>query len=111
MFIRNFELHQVLKRIPLMHFPTTLQVIDAQRFPEETPFRDTMLAVGTKEGRVLLYSVEAMDVSCVARTQAGVMFGEVRGLSVQPDGSQMIASSSTGEVVSFMILSAFAGQK
>lgn len=90
-----------------MHFPTQMSIVDCSKFATNTshPFKDTMLCVGTKEGRVLIYNVETVEnCQCVAKTKAGVMFGEIRSLSVQPSGQLLLASSSSGEVASFNIL-------
>jgi len=71
------------------------------------PFTETAVAVGTREGNVLVFNVEANDSSCVIRTKAGFMFGEVRGLAVTDDGSQLIVASSSGETASFHMLKDF----
>lgn len=71
-----------------MHFPTQLSVLDCSKFTRSSekphPFTDTIVCVGTKEGRVLLYHMEAIEnCVCLAKTKAGIMFGEITGLSVQ----------------------------
>ena len=74
-------------------------------------FTETVACVGTKEGKVLVYHIEMKEKhfsNLVAKTKAGVMFGEVSGLSVQEDGNLIIAATSTGELVSFQMLQHFA---
>ena len=70
-----------------------------------------MACVGTKEGKVLVYHVEMKEKhfsNLVAKTPAGVIFGEVSGLAVQEDGNFIMVASSTGELASFQLLEHFA---
>jgi hypothetical protein len=70
---------------------------------------ETAVCVGTKEGIVLVYHVDEIhdEPQLAGKTKAGLMFGEVSSLSVQDDGNMMIASSNSGEIVSFSLLKQF----
>lgn len=90
-------------------------------------FTDTLAVVGTQEGRVLAIHIDAsraafqesgekdpyridgqeQSYQCVLKSRPGLMFGEIRGLSVQEDGALIVASSSSGEVASFELLKHF----
>jgi hypothetical protein len=102
----------VLKRIPLLHFPTQMRLLDCSKLPKNSdendkpmPYNelDTLVCVGTKEGKVLVFD----NSKCLLKTKGGVMFGEVRGLSVQADGNLLLAASSSGELASFNLLKSF----
>jgi tricorn protease-like protein len=83
-------MNRVIMKISLLHFPVQMMPLDTatimKKYPN-APFTETAVAVGTREGKVMVFNVEANESSCVIKTKAGVMFGEVRGLSVQDDGS------------------------
>lgn len=102
-----------MMKINLCSLPTVFQVLDCSgnRFAKNLtdpnvslPFSETAVVVGTKESQVFVYNIEAGKYQCVGRTKPGIMFGEVRGLAVNEDGSTIITSSSTGEVASYRML-------
>lgn len=114
-YIRNYT-DKTFKCIALDHFPTQMRLLDCSKFPKETSevqknFTETVACVGTKEGKVLVYHVEQKEKhfsNLIAKTKAGIVFGEVSGLSAQEDGNLIMAASSTGELASFQLLQHFA---
>lgn len=92
-----------------MNFPTTIKLIDCSRlFIDYTGERkpnayDTLACIGTKEGKVLVYKVGVglCESKLLFTTKPGYIFGEVAAVSVQESGQQMVASSTTGEIMTF----------
>jgi len=109
LFVRNYDQHHTLLRIGLMHFPTTMKLIDCSKMyidytGERKPnFYDTLACIGTKEGKVLVYKVGVglCESKLLFTTKSGCIFGEVAAVSVQESGQQMVASSTTGEIMTF----------
>jgi len=67
-----------------------------------------IVAIGTCEGRALVYKVDSAEVSpgveghkAICRTQAGTIFGQVCGLNLTENGQVMMATSNSGELMSF----------
>ena len=64
----------------------------------------SLLAVGTKEGKVLIYRLDNQDCKLLLKTKSGALYGEVSALSMQDGGENFIVASSTGEILSFQLL-------
>lgn len=113
MFIRNYTEHTVTNKIVLDYFPTMLRLLDCNKFAKvsdaQKNFMETAAVVGTKEGVVLVYHVSEISDGgqLVGKTQPGLMYGEVSGMSVQDDGGLIVASSQSGEIISFPLLKSF----
>ena len=61
----------------------------------------SLVAVGTKEGKVLIYKLDSTDAKLLLKTKSGVVFGGVTAPSMQENGQNFVVGSSTGEVVNF----------
>lgn len=98
-----------MKRIALMYFPTSISVADYATVVQENELGkgqtdgQIMAAVGTQEGRVLVYRLDVLECSSkvVCRTQAGLVFGQVASCSLSENGQVMLAASNSGELMSF----------
>jgi len=64
----------------------------------------SLVAVGTKEGKVLIYRLDSSDAMLMLKTKSGVLFGSVTAFSMQDNGSNFVVASSTGEIASFQLL-------
>lgn len=64
LFVRNYINKQIVRRVALMHFPSTLQVVDFNKVANELKLKmqsgglQALVSIGTKEGRVLIYKLE-----------------------------------------------------
>ena len=65
-FVRNYNLNETVKKISLMHFPTKLCIMEYNRIANEAGLQllsrvgiASLVAVGTKEGKVLIYRLDS----------------------------------------------------
>lgn len=65
-FVRNINLNETVKKISLMHFPTKLCITDYNKLAAEAGLDmisrigiASLIAVGTKEGKVLIYRLDS----------------------------------------------------
>lgn len=72
-----------------MHFPTKLCVMEYNRLANEAGLQllsrvgiSSLVTVGTKEGKVLVYRVDSQESKILLKTKSGVLFGGVTALSV-----------------------------
>lgn len=110
-FVRNYNLNETVKKISLMHFPTKLCIMEYNRLANEAGLKlmsrvgiASLVAVGTKEGKVLIYRLDLNEAKLLLRTKSGVLYGQVTALSMQDGGNSFIVASSTGEILSFQLL-------
>ena len=61
----------------------------------------SLVAVGTKEGKVLIYRLDSNEAKLLLKTKSGLIYGSVTALSIQDNGQNFIAASQTGEILSF----------
>ena len=97
-----------MKRVSLLHFPTCLKLTEYNKIATEAGLAllsrygiASFVAVGTKEGRVLFYRLDASDAKLLLKTRSGVLYGSITAFSMQDNGNNFVVASSTGEVVSF----------
>ena len=110
-FVRNYNLNETVKKISLMHFPTKLCIMEYNRLANEAGLQllsrigiASLVVVGTKEGKVLIYRLDLNEAKLLLRTKSGVLYGGVTALSVQDNGNNLVVASETGEVLSFQLL-------
>ena len=115
-FVRNYNLNETVKKISLMHFPTRLHIMDYNRLAIEAGLKElsrigiaSLVAVGTKEGKVLIYRLDSNEAKLLLRTKSGVLYGGVTSLAIQDNGQNFIVGSSTGEILSFQLLNNLIG--
>ena len=91
-----------------MHYPTKLCIMEYNKIAIEAGLEilskigiASLVAVGTKEGKVLIYRLDSNAVKLLLKTKSGVIYGSVTALSMQENGQNFIAASSTGEILSF----------
>lgn len=109
LFVRNFNKQETVKRIALMYFPTSISVADYTTVAQENDLGrvrtegQVMAAVGTQEGRVLVYRLDLLEClsKVMCRTQAGLIYGQVATCSLSENGQVMVATSNSGELMSF----------
>lgn len=73
----------------------------------ETQFKggqQTLLAVGTKESRVLVFKVDTMGYQKLLQTKSGYSFGGITAVDMTQSGEKLIAANETGEVLTFDLL-------
>lgn len=64
-----------------------------------------MLAcVGTKEGTVQLYKVDSQGYHKVSQSRSGLSYGAVMAIDVSPQAEKLIATSQSGEILTFNLL-------
>ena len=61
----------------------------------------SLVAVGTKEGKVLIYRLDSNEAKMLLKTKSGVLYGGVTAMSMKADGENFVVASATGEVMSF----------
>ena len=88
-FVRNYNLNETVKKISLMHFPTKLCLMEYNRLANEAGLQmlsrigiASLVAVGTKEGKVLIYRLDLQEAKLLLRTKSGVIYGGVSALSM-----------------------------
>lgn len=92
-----------------MYFPTSLHLADYSKVLQDMELgkkKDNsltaMVAVGTCEGRALVYKVVGTDeAKVVCKTKAGVVFGKVSGINLTENGQVMALTSNSGELMNF----------
>ena len=110
-FVRNYNMNVTVKKIQLNHFPSKMCNMEYNRLAIEAGLQTlsrmgiaSLVAVGTKEGKVLIYRLDNQDCKLLLKTKSGVLFGGVTALSMQDNGDNFIVASSTGEIISFRLL-------
>ena len=112
-FIRNYKSSQIIKRIPLQLFPTCLKLVDFSKLQieEESSLRDFakgkgnfLAAIGTKEGKVVVYRINQLSHNKVLQTKAGVSYGGIASLDISSKGNNMVAISESGEILQYELL-------
>ena len=80
---------ETVKKISLMHFPTKLCVMDYNRLANEAGLQllsrvgiASLITVGTKDGKVLVYRVDSQESKILLKTKSGVIYGSVTALSM-----------------------------
>lgn len=99
-----------------MHFPTRLHIMEYNRLAIEAGLKElsrigiaSLVAVGTKEGKVLIYRLDSNEAKLLLKTKSGVVYGEVTALNIQDNGQNFVVGSSTGEILSFQLLNNLIG--
>lgn len=111
LFVRNYVARQTIRRVSLMYFPTSLQLVDYYKLATELdlPIRggglQALTGVGTREGKVLVYRVDSQETKLLSKTKGGLIFGAVASLSIMENGTNMVVSSESGELLSFDLIS------
>jgi len=112
-FIRNFKRSEIIKRIPLQLFPTCIKLINFSKLQlsEESAIRDLgksqdnyLAAIGTKEGKVVVYRIAPLSHNKILQTKAGVAFGGISSLDISQKGHDMVACSESGEILQYDLL-------
>ena len=60
-----------------------------------------MACVGTKEGLIQLYKIDSTGYKKLGHTRAGLSYGSITGLDVSTTAEKIIASTQTGEILTF----------
>ena len=100
-----------------MYFPTSLQLVDYYKLATELdlPIRggglQALTGVGTREGKVLVYRVDSQETKLLSKTKGGLIFGAVASLSIMENGTNMVVSSESGELLSFDLISTIKDQR
>jgi len=115
-FVRNYNLGETVKKISLLHFPTKLCIMEYNRLANEAGLQllsrigiASLVAVGTKEGKVLIYRLDSNEAKLLLKTRSGVLYGGVSALSMQDNGNSFVVASTTGEIASFQLISNLIG--
>lgn len=103
---RAVEESQLYTKIPLSSPPTSMHIGDymtvASAFTlQQRGGYDYILAIGTLEGRVLLYLVGSQEPKLIAQSRSGILFGEVTCVCLNDKGEDLIVTSSAAELVHF----------
>ena len=63
-----------------------------------------MAAIGTKEGKVVVYRIGPLSHNKMLQTKSGVAFGGISALDISAKGHDMVAISESGEIIQFDLL-------
>lgn len=108
--MRNYISRSIVKRIPLQYFPTCLSLLDYNTLllEEDEGFgkggESVLACIGTKEGKVLAYKIHSQGQSKRFETKGGLSYGAITALDVQMNAEQIIAASSSGEILTFNLI-------
>ncbi len=110
-FVRNYNLNETVKKISLLHFPTRLSIMDYNKIAIEADLAPlskigiaSLVAVGTKEGKVLIYKLDNNEAKLLLKTKGGVAYGGITALAIQDNGSNFVVGTQSGEVLSFQLI-------
>mmetsp|Transcript_15803 Transcript_15803/g.21389 ORF Transcript_15803/g.21389 Transcript_15803/m.21389 type:complete len:341 (-) Transcript_15803:185-1207(-) len=88
-FVRNYNVNQTVKRIALLHFPTRLCIMEYNKIANEAGLEllsrygiASLVAVGTKEGKVLIYRLDNNEAKLLLKTRSGVLYGSVTSFAI-----------------------------
>lgn len=88
-FVRNYNLNETVKKISLLHFPTKLCIMEYNRLANEAGLTllsrigiASLVAVGTKEGKVLIYRLDNNEAKLLLKTKGGVAYGGITALAI-----------------------------
>lgn len=88
-YVRNYNVNETVKRIPLEHFPTKIAIMEYNKLAIEAGLQTlsrigiaSLVAVGTKEGKVLIYRLDSQKHDLLLKTKSGVVYGKVTALSM-----------------------------
>ena len=93
-----------------MYFPTSIHTADYGKVLQEMEMGknkhlglSALIAVGTCEGRALVYKVtkDGEDCSVICKSKVGMVFGKVSGINLTDNGQVMMLASSSGELMSY----------
>ena len=82
-----------MQKIQLNHFPTKLCIMEYNKIAIEAGLETlskigiaSLVAVGTKEGKVLIYRLDSNEAKLLLKTKSGLIYGSVTALSIQDNG-------------------------
>lgn len=92
-----------------MYFPTSLQITDYSKCAQELDLSSglkggglqALVAVGTQEGKAVVYKVDNSDAKIISKTKSGMAYGAVSSLCLTDNGFTMVVSTESGEVMSY----------
>jgi hypothetical protein len=58
-----------------------------------------LVAIGTKEGRIVVYRIGTLTHNKLLYTNSGIAYGEISNIDVKGNGEMMLASTQTGEIL------------
>lgn len=112
-FIRNYQRSEIIKQISLNMFPTSLNIVEFTKLKidEESAIKDIgiskgnfLVAIGTKEGRILIYRYGSVSTTKLIYTKGGISFGSIVSLDISNNGEYLLASNETGEIFTYDLL-------
>ena len=119
-FVRNF-MKQEVRRIVLSHSPVCMATGEPNKWKsnddgaaafsvkdaKKEPKQNYLIAVGTKEGKVLVYQVvgaAGLTPMKLFETRPGLAYGAITAIDVQPTGEYIVAGTETGEILQYELL-------
>lgn len=67
------------------------------------------MCIGTKEGKVVAYKISSTTNKKLIESRGGVSFGSITALDCTPNGDTVVASSESGEILTFDLLEKLEG--
>ena len=121
LFIRDFISGTTTKRISLVdHYPICMSLIETNKInfngnkyeidevkkliPSFSKPGNYFCAIGTKEGKVLIYNLSSMYHTRLFKTKAGMSYGAVTALDIQSNAEFMVAATESGELLQFNLM-------
>jgi hypothetical protein len=105
-FIRNYKRSEIIKRISLTMFPSCMQMISFNKIQldESASVRDSskssfLIAIGTTEGRVIVYRISQVSNQKLLQSKSGVSYGAITDLDISANGEYLIATNECGEIL------------
>lgn len=75
--------------------------VDTQLKDTLRPKGNFLCAIGTKEGKVMIYRFGPHSDSKLFQTKGGYSFGAISDVDMTPDGQGLIAGSESGEMLQY----------
>mmetsp|Transcript_11861 Transcript_11861/g.18298 ORF Transcript_11861/g.18298 Transcript_11861/m.18298 type:complete len:215 (-) Transcript_11861:45-689(-) len=112
-FIRNYQRSEIIKRISLNLFPTSMFMIEFTKLKidDDAAIKDVgtskgnfLMVVGSKEGKIIGYRVGSMSNTKLLQTKGGISFGAIVNVDISNNGESLLASNETGEIITYDLL-------
>ena len=114
LYIRNYKKCEILKRVSLNHcYPTCFKMIEfrnvdlneeSQHLVKKGAKGTYLTAIGTKEGKVLVYKFGQISNDKMFTTKSGVAFGGISAIDITFRGTDMVTLSESGEIIQYDLL-------
>ena len=100
-----------------MFFPTCMSLIDYNNLQLQENYQEpttgggeaALVCIGTKEGKVVAYKISSTVGQKLIESRGGVSYGAITSIDCTPNGDTVVASSESGEILTFDLLEKLEG--